>query len=238
MKNYKIVGIVVLSVFFILPFFVVNAKCTTTIGDTSFPAEVGDVIVWEVLHSAGVSGDVDDMVNFTTEAIYQGQHASVNALLVNCTLGYYDAEASQWTTTYDNNFYMAANETQNYLNVSSHFMDLAILYVIPTPINLSSIALLLSRNPQVTSYEVYSDKVYLYGDKIHKLWFSSSGILTRYEGFAGGYPFFKIALPEDPEDPKGGGGAIPFGFYFLIFALISIVALVYYKKKKTHIETI
>ena len=164
MKNYKIVAIVVLSVFFILPFFVVNAKCTTTIRDTSFPADVGDVYVWEVLHSAGVPDDVDDMVNFTTEAIYQGQHASVNALLVNCTLGYYNDETSQWTTTYDNNFYMAANETQNYFNISSTFLGYPIAYLIPTPINLSAIALTLSTHPEIDSYEVFSDRIHLYRD--------------------------------------------------------------------------
>ncbi|MFX1464356.1 MAG: hypothetical protein ACFFBF_15130 [Promethearchaeota archaeon] len=233
MKNYKKLGIITLGMLIILPFFIVNAKCATTIGDTTFPAEVGDVYVWHFLEAYG--SDFSDKINFTAEAVYQGQHASVDALIVNYSQGYYNDTTAQWTTTHDNVFYMAANETQNYFNISSTFWGYPIAYLIPTPINLSAIALTLSSHPEIDSYEVFSDRIHLYrdgGDYQYKLWFSSSGILTRWEERTN--VFASVFVLETPLDGNGedGGGAISFGHSFLIFALISIVALVYLKKKK------
>ncbi len=232
MKYHKRIGIITLGMLMILPFFIANAKCATTIGDTTFPAEVGDVYVWHFLEAYGT--ELSDKINFTTEAVYQGQHASVDALIVNYSLGYYNTTSSQWTTTHDNVFYMAANETQNYFNISSTFWGYPIAYLIPTPINLSAIALTLSSHPGIDSYDVYSDRIHLYrdgGDYQYKLWFSPSGILTRWEERTS--LFASVFELETPLDGNGeDGGAISLGHYFLIFALISIVALVYLKKKK------
>ncbi|MFX1470054.1 MAG: hypothetical protein ACFFB8_15490 [Promethearchaeota archaeon] len=225
----------------ILPFFIANVEGAITIGDTTFPADVGDVFAWEITRddSHRYSGFyINDWLNFTTEAVYQGQHGGVDVLIVNYSSGHYNAINSRWTTTHDNIFYLAANKTQNYLNISSTFMSWPIAYVIPTPINLSAVGLALSDHPNVDYYELKdSKKVFLHwvaGKITYKLTFHTSGILTRYgedlHGMEDFIMLLRTPLPENGEDGDGGG-AISFGYYFLIFALISIVALVYLKKK-------
>ena len=191
MNNHKRAVIIAFGMYLILSFFIPNTKSATTIGDTTFPADVGDVYVWKFISASG--GRRTDIyfekMNFTTDAVYQGQHNSVNVLIVNYSLGYYDEDTSQWTTPHDNTFYMAANETQNYFNISSTLIGYPIAYLIPTPINLSAIALTLSNHPEIDTYEVFSDRIHLNrdgGDYVYKLWFSPLGILTRWEERATG----------------------------------------------------
>jgi hypothetical protein len=57
------------------------------------------------------------------------------------------------------------------------------------------------------------------------LTYNSDGILTRHVSELFGITIAVMVLGE------GGGDEIPFGFSFLIFALITIAGLVYLKKR-------
>lgn len=247
MKNNKKLAIITFGVLLLFPFFITNVKCATTIGDTTFPADVGDVYTWQVTddRSGGIN-TIGNMVNITIEAVYKGQHNSVDALMVNCTLTHYYVTTSLWTPKYDNAFYMAANETQDYINVSSNFMSLdqlidhsfitdkLFVYLISTPINLSALGLMFMSNPLLDSYEVVGNDLTIFWGSSERaiLSFSPLGILTRWEEKMGNFLQYIIELitPMDGDGENGEDG-VSFGSYFLIFALISVVGLVFLKKK-------
>jgi len=211
LKNIKKVIISLFIVFFFFSFFSRNAISATTIEDTTFPADVGKSYKWK-------SNDGLTMT-YTIESIDQGVHNSIDALLVNCTFtGYHSSVGS---VTLDNNtLYMAANNTQNYLAVETYWWG---PLIIPTPINLTLVAEAIN----AYNYSIVGNTIIdnLGDGDSEEYTFNTKGFLTKKIIKVGGELLFKVVIVTGEE-------AVPFGNFFLIFTIFSVIALVYLKKQK------
>ncbi len=217
LKNVKkiIIGLFIILLF--LPFFSPNAISATTIGDTTFPADVGKTYTWKVTYPAETKGY---KITFKSESIEKGVHNTIDALMVNCTIRQYHP-LTGWSTTSDNELYMAANNTQNYL----YFGDYMFFpNIIPTPIDLTLVAEAMYAN----NYSIVDNTIIetFLGDT-DEYTFNTDGFLTSYVSKEDGEMVLKFVLATGD-----GGAAVPFGNYFLIFMVIGVVALVYLKKQK------
>ncbi len=222
LKNIKKVIIGLFIVLLFIPFFSHNAIGATTIGATTFPADVGKTYTWKYTYPTQVKGA---KLTFKSESIEQGVYLSIDALIVYFTMRGY-MPGMGWLTVVDNELYLAANNTQNYLA----FGDIIIMHavVIPTPINLTLVAEVLESMEYADSSSIVGNTIildYWGGDTIN-FTYNTNGFLTSYESIWDGELEMKFVLDT------GGDAAVPFGNYFLIFMVISVIALVYLKKQK------
>ncbi len=235
MKKCKIFPIILFSIFLVLPFFLSNVKCVTTINDTTFPTNEGDTHTWLVTASPLNPQYLGQKINFTTDAIYKGQHASKDALIVNCTITLYNTTIDLWTIEHIGT-YLAANETQNYLWFSSYFLVDFRALIIPTPINLQLVASTLSNSPRYTNHTINGNRLMIISDggmTKHVFYYSTSGFATSLEG----YFIEALAVRYELITPiDGDGGEIPFGYFFIIPSVISIVIVVLFVKKRHSIK--
>ena len=220
LKNVKKVIIGLFIIFFFFSFFSHNALSATTIGDTTFPADVGKTYTWKMTYPSQAKGY---KFTFTSESIEKGVHNTKEALMVNCTIRIYNPSLG-WSTNVDNELYMAANTTQNYLAFEEYWLYVVI---IPTPINLTLVAEVLKSIEYAYNYSIVDNTIILnYGDEYSDEYtFNTEGFLTTHVQKYEGVMTSKLVLAT-------GGDAIPFGNYFLIFTVISVIALVYLKKQK------
>jgi len=221
LKNVKkvIIGLFIILLF--LPFFSNNAMSATTIDDTTFPADVGKTYTWKATlpaeaKSAGLK------YTFKSESIEKGVHNSIDALVVNCTMRGYNSIFG-WDTYLDNEPYMAANYTQNYV----YFYDNMYMWapnIIPTSMNLTFVAeAMYAYNYSIVDNTIIEN----WGDgDTSEYTYNTKGFLTTYVQKEDGIIVFRLVLAT------GGDDAIPFGNFFLIFTVISVIALVYLKKQK------
>ncbi|MCK4286508.1 MAG: hypothetical protein KAX18_09915 [Candidatus Lokiarchaeota archaeon] len=144
--------------------------------------------------------------------------------MVNCTIRIYNPNLG-WSTTVDNELYMAANTTQNYLAFEEYWLYVVI---IPTPIDLTLVAEVLKSIEYADNYSIVDNTIILnYQDGIsEEFTFNTKGFLTIVLSKDDGIILSRAVLDT------GGDDAIPFGNYFLIFMVISVIALVYLKKQK------
>jgi len=221
LKNVKkvIIGLFIILLF--LPFFSHNAISATTIEDTTFPADVGKKYTWKMTYPSEAKGY---KFTFTSESIEKGVHNSIDALMVNCTIRTY-TPALGWHTSVDNELYMAANTTQNYLAFQEYWLYIVI---IPTPINLTLVAEVLKSIEYADNYSIVDNTIIinLNDEYSEEHTFNTEGFLTTSVDKDEGVMTSKLVLDT------GGDDAIPFGNYFLIFTVISVIALVYLKKQK------
>ncbi len=203
-----------LFIIFFFSFFSHNAMSATTIEDTTFPADVGKTYTWKVTNPPDATSA---RFTYKSESIDKGVHNSIDALIVNCTMRGCDP-SGDWTTYRENELYLAANQTQNYLA----FGDIWYPFIIPTPINLALVAEAIA----AYNYSIVDNKIIeITGGESETYSYNTEGILTSYE-FLEDETYFRFVLATGGED------AIPFGNYFLIFIVISGIALVYLKKQK------
>ena len=221
LKNVKkvIIGLFIVSLFF--SFFSHNAISATTIGDTTFPADVGKKYTWKAILPDEIKGT---KLTYTIESIDQGVHNSIDALIVYCTIIIIAPNGGSLTKE-NNSLYMAANNTQNYLNFVNHVWGQVI---IPTPINLTLVAEDVGGSKYALIYSIVDNTIILnYQDGISEEYtFNTKGFLTIVLSKDDGIILSRAVLDT------GGDDAIPFGNYFLIFMVISVIALVYLKKQK------
>ena len=215
MKNVKRVIIGLFFIFSFFSFFSPNAISATTIEDTTFPADVGKTYTWKFTYPAEYKGY---KTTFKSEYIEKGVYHTIDVLIVNCTWRQY-YPISGWHTFMDNELYMAANQTQNYL-VFLKYMNAPV--IIPTPINLTLVAK-ATYNSSVVNNTIISHWGAGYSDEST---YNTKGFLTTYVVNVNGTMESKFVLDT------GGDAVIPFGNYFLIFTVISVIALVYLKKQK------
>ena len=158
-------------------------------------------------------------LSFTSESIEKGVHNTIDALIVNCTIQVSYLPYG-WNTYSNNSFYMAANNTQNYLAFEIYIGG---PFVIPTPINLT----LVAEASYPISYSIVDNTIILnYGDgSSWEYTYNTKGFLTKAIIKEDGIKKSEFFLDT-------GGDKIPFGNFFLIFTVISVIALVYLKKQK------
>jgi len=172
---------------------------------------------WKATSPADIKGT---KLTYTIESIDQGVHNSIDALIVNCTITLIAPNGGSLTKE-NNSIYLAANNTQNYLNIVKHVWGPVI---IPTPINLT----LVAEASHAYNYSIDDNTIIINydGGYTEELTFNTKGFLTEGTIGGGGISEMSFVLAT------GEAAAVPFGNYFLVFMVIGVIALVYLKKQK------
>ena len=216
--------IITLSVILAISIFSPNAKCITTIGNSTLQADEGDVYTWEMTYchpALNASLGIGSYMNLTIEDIGQGPYLSItHALLVNATIGYFHLNPNSHLTFYREN-YFAYNATLHYFN-SLYFACL----IIPTPLNLTMISDFLETHGYtctIAGNTIIAENI---SDEVLKIKYNSTGHMISYSFSEAGVLGFVYGPNES------GGDSISFGYYFLISTIVGTLALIYIEKKK------
>jgi hypothetical protein len=208
-----------------LIFFPNSFSSGTVLGESEFPAEEEDRFVWETVN-ATASWYIDvEFVRFTVSRIYNETFNSQNYLFMNYTLEFYHRFI--WVPEYVDSFYMAYNKTLNFLNWSEEGYYNGNLFLFPTPVNLTLIGEAV-KTAGFLNYTINNTKITLdYGNNTKiELTINSSGISTILEKITNSTTIYRWELNTEEIIVK-----IPFGYYFLIASITTIVYLVIIKKK-------
>ena len=227
-KLMKITLFLFCTTFFLFP-FIFSATCTTTQGDTTFGVDEGETLVWTA--TGGSPEIIGFKYNITIEDIYNGTYMTVDSYMIDVTMGFYNKTSDTWEIIINDDFYVAANETQNFLEYTGTLMSAPLWFIIPTPINLTILGEYVVNTGFYTDYTISGNRIDLneiLGIGTYKLTYNSDGILTRHVTEFVGVVVSVIVFGEG-----GGEDTIPYGYYFLIFTVIGTIALIYLEKRKT-----
>ncbi|MFX1366308.1 MAG: hypothetical protein ACFFCE_11400 [Promethearchaeota archaeon] len=221
----KITFLLICSTLFLFP-FIPNALCITTQGDTTFGVDEGQELSWTV--TGGIPEYIGYKYKVTIEDIYNGSYMSIDSFMIDATVSSYNKTEDSWTTLINDAFFVAANETQNFIAFESTIATAGLYFIIPSPINLTMIGEYALDSGYYASYLINGNKLTIEGTFLGTLHltYNSDGILTKMES-----EFFGQILSVMTLGGGGGGGGIPFGYSFLIYTIIAIIGLVYLKKR-------
>lgn len=224
LKIKKIILLLFCTSLFLFP-FISTATCVTTQGDTTFGVDEGESLIWTC--TGGASEFIGTRYNLTIQDIYNSTYMTVDSYMIDATLRLYNKTEDSWAILIDNAFYVAANETQNFIDYDTVIAVSGLFFTIPTPINLTMIGKYALNTGYFASYLVAGNKLTLDHAIIgtYILTFNPDGIITKLVAQILGVTLIVMELG------LGGGEDIPFGFSFLVFALIAIAGLVYLKKR-------
>lgn len=213
MKNYKKSVLFLAILLFFMSFLSHNAVCDTTIRDTTFYPESGDKFTW---HATG---------GYKYELTIDGMYDNNPYFQVDATLRFYNASTSAWEYLMNNDFFVAANETQNLIYYNMEYVINGFIVLIPKPINLTMVGEYLIAT-YYSVYEISGRTLTLDPEGMiqYDITFNSNGIATKIVATLFGFATMILTL-------QNGDDAIPFGFYFLIVAVIGVVTLVLIKKR-------
>ncbi len=225
-KLRKITLLVLCATSFILP-FLSNATFTITQGDTTFGVDEGDTYLWTA--TGGLTEYIGYKYELTIEDIYNGSYMTINSYIIEATLRLYNNTEKIWLTFINNAFFLAANETLDFIAYNS-FMDTSpLFFILPTPINLTMIGKYALTTGYYYNYTIDGNQMTLDGtlgfDFIST--FNSDGFLTKFVMKFADLTIVIFILGS------GGGEAVPYGYFFMIFTLIGVISLVYLEKRKT-----
>jgi hypothetical protein len=226
-KNKKVLG--AFLIFITLGFFIIpRAKPQTVIGQTTFPFEEEDSFVWRCVNSTGPKHNSGDLTRFTVESIYNDTVEGINCLMVNYSIDEYDVIKGNWIRYQDDLFYLAYNETEQFLNWSAVAYHDANIYLSPTPVNLTLIGNAVER-AGFWNYTINDNMIMFdYGNGTTvEITINSQGISTTIESYNLTKTVYKWELEEDNIIV-----IIPMGNYFLYFGTASIGVILFYTKKK------
>ena len=219
--SIAVLCLILLSIF---PLFSLGS---TTLGESTFPIEEENEIIWESVN-ATESWYMDvEYVRFTASKIFNETFNNNNYLFLNYTLEFY--HRFSWVPRYTNSFYMAYNKTLNYLNWSSEGFLKGNLFLFPTPLNLSLIGEAV-KNEGILNYSIVGEKLVLEHDGNNtriELSINSSGVSTIIERITNGTTIYRWELNEEEIIIK-----VPFGSNYLIITIVCIIPLVVLTKKK------
>jgi hypothetical protein len=159
MKRFKILVAfaLIITLFFIIPF----SYSTTTIGNSSFPAEENDSYIWKCVNSTGEDHNNGDLTKFTVDYIYNDTLSyGWRNMIVNYSIDQYDVIKGQWVRYQDNVFYMAYNYSLNFINWSEITYQKANLYLVPIPVNFTLIGDAIEREGYL-NYSIDGKKLIL-----------------------------------------------------------------------------
>ena len=223
-RNYWLSALCFLIFFINIP---INSFSNTVLGESVFPAEINDRFIWETVNATESWYTEVDYIQFIVTNIYNETNNDKNYLFVNYTLGYY-YKISFIPDINSNMFYMAYNKTLNFLNWSAEGFQLGNLFLFPTPVNLS----LIGEAIKIAGFFNYSfsgEKITLdYGNSTTiELTIAPSGISTIIERITNGTTIYRWELNTEDIIIK-----VPFGNYYLIVLIVSVMTLIIVKKKK------
>ncbi len=230
--SYKALIITInLLIFFILtsPYAIGN----TTLGDSTFPSENGDYYIWRCVNSTGDNHNIGDLTKFIVDSVYNETFEGTPSLIVNYSIEEYNIIGGSWIRYQDNLFYMAYNNTLNFLNWSSMSYRGANIYLVPIPINLPLVGNAI-KSAGFLNYSIDNNKLILdYGNlSTVEITLNSQGISTIIESITNGSTVYKWELNEDKLII-----IIPMGNYFLFFGVLtSSIYLIRVKKKIKKID--
>jgi len=216
-----------LLIFFILtsPY----AYGSTTLGDSTFPSENGDLYTWRCVNSTGDNHNIGDLTRFIVDSVYNETYEGTPSLIVNYSIEVYNIIGGSWIKDQDNLFYMAYNSTSGFLNWSSISYRGANIYLIPIPMNLTLVGDAIKSAGFLNYSSVDNNKLKLdYGNlTIVDITFNPQGIATIIESITNGSTVYKWELNEDKVII-----IIPMGYYFLFFGALTCFIYVIRVKRK------
>ncbi|MFW9952027.1 MAG: hypothetical protein ACFFKA_18055 [Candidatus Thorarchaeota archaeon] len=197
-----------------------NSVSTTVLGESIFPAEQGDILIWESVNATEDWYIEVDYVRFTVDAIYNLTLNLENYLFLNYSLDMYHRFA--WVPLYENAFYMAYNKTLNFLNWSESALEEGFFFIFPTPVNLTLIQETIEAGMHFNT-SIDGEKLVLdYGNNtIIEHTIDSTGISKVIEKITNGTTVFKWEYNEEDVIVR-----IPFGLSVLLYTGIGIIFLV------------
>jgi len=221
MRSTNKFGIILFSVVFILLFLSFNAKCNATIGDSTFPADEGDIYTWKCTYCSpnwSLFLGVDSQVEVNINRIYQGSYMEVGqALIVNVTLNYY-IKATDYHMSINFPYYIVYDEI-------FHYKRIVHCFIVLTPINLTLIADYIIRSGDNCSIQGnYLNVDYGYNRTGHYL-YNLNGFATKFEYREIGITQYIIKLVRRKT-------TIDLGYYYILFSIISIISIGIFTKKK------
>jgi len=222
-RNYWLSALCFLIFFINFP---INSVSNTVLGESVFPAEIDDEFVWDSVNATESWYMEVEHIKFTATNIYNETYNDKNYLFLIYTLEFY--HRASWIEKYENSLYMAYNKTLNFLNWSIEGFQYGNLFLFPTPVNYS----LIGEAVKIAGFFNYSfsgEKITLdYGNSTTiELTIAPSGISTIIERITNGTTIYRWELNTDKIIIK-----VPFGNYYLIVLIISVISLVIVKKKK------
>ena len=215
MKNYKKSVLLLAIIFFLMPFLSHNAVCDTTLRDTTFYPEIGDIFTWKLTPGG-------NKYELTIEDMYDNNPY----FQIDASVRLYNTSTSTWEDLVVDEFFVAANETQNLIYYSAEILQQDFIVLIPKPINLTMLGEYLIASPYYSVYEISGKTLTLDPEGLLRMdiTFNSNGIATKLVATLFGSLTMTLTL-------QNGGDEISFGFYFLVIAVIGVVTLVLIKKR-------
>ena len=191
--------------------------CQTTIGDSTFPVEVGDTYTWVCTYChPNFTSDirVGSYQNVTIDKIYQGSFSTIShALIVEATVGYF-RKATNTHESFIRPFWVVYNVTLGYLDIV-FFTE---IFIVPIPLNLTMICEFVESTWGGTcncfgNQMVYEDVILTLNYN-----FNSNGILTEMITYFGDvkYTTFKLS---------GANPKISFGYFYILLSFFSIAII-------------
>jgi len=204
-----------------------NYSFTSTIlGESTFPAEVGNDFIWETVNATESWYMEVEYVRFTVDSIYNSTYLDNNYLFMNYTLEYY--HRFSWVPQYINSFYMAYNKSLNFLNWSSEGFYGGNLFIFPTPVNYTLIQEAIEIEGYINTSREGNKLILDYGNTTfieHTI--DPSGISSIIEKITNGTTIFKWELNTEDVIIR-----IPFGNGFIVFSLTFMLFLVIIYSRK------
>ena len=224
MNKLKKLGIIGLTTFLLLSSLSPKVLGSTTIEDSTFPAEVGDFFSWKCTYSHpayySILGD-DSYQNITIDSVYRGSSSEGGfieyALIVDVTEGRYYAGLHQYDI-WQESPYIVYNKSLNHL-----YMEDTINPIVPIPLNLTLIAdtvgdCTIDGNTITWNTDPEEHREYT---------FNSTGIATSWKYIENSTTVCIYRL----ENGNGEELAIPSGFYYILPSICAVVCLIIIVKR-------
>lgn len=227
MKGLKKFSISVFCLLITFSLVITNIRGETTIGNSTFPAEEGKSFRWNTINTTESWYKDVEFVQVKVINIYNDTFDSKDCMIVNYTLEFYHKYA--WIPQYTNSFYLAYNNSLNFLNWSEEGYKNGNLYIFPTPVNFSLIGDAIEK-AGFFNYSVDNNKLILDDGNLTIVELTintTTGISEVINKIYNSTIMYRLELNRNKIIV-----IIPSGTYFLFFTSLSIVTILYLEKKK------
>ena len=226
MKKYTKLGILFLTSLLMLSPLTILALGDTTIEDSSFPADEGDIYKWTCTYSHPSYTDIEkgSWWNLTIERIYQGSYMAIpNALIVNATKGSYNKGQNSYSSS-NEPFYLVYNKSLN-------FMETDYFPIVPIPLNLTFIHNFIELKTLLDCTIEGNTIIIDWGSGAKQKYnYNYRGIATSFIQEMNYTKYLEHTLVSAGEQE------IAYGNYYIIISIISVAIIVIFLKKRFTIK--